>query len=285
MPDFTVVLDGIKDWLFGDPSPVSQEVLEEAAAPLLKPLDLFQSVAEAGRDVFDSVSRRTSLSFWGDSGDAVEVLRQKGKDSLVASLDDPGVVGALSFFLTAPYTPFMMLADTVSQVPFDDLRKLDPLGIIEGLTQLGVEIASSPPRPKKTYPEGTKIFTEDDLNDIAKEKMGDNPPVKKMKIRLDDGLVKITGKVSMGLFDADLEIKIRIKVEDGKATGSVEKLTADGITVPQWLVKKLIGSARSQEFSIPDDADLKDLSWLEIPNVKSLEIVGDRVFVQRTDAS
>ncbi len=99
-------------------------------------------------------------------------------------------------------------------------------------------------------------------------------------VRLEDGRIHITGTADFPGPDYQLDLVIRISGRNGNIKGEVETLTLDGEPINETLLGILLDQMRSQGIKMPQKPDLKDLSWVEIPELYVLEVKDGKIVME-----
>jgi hypothetical protein len=142
-----------------------------------------------------------------------------------------------------------------------------------------IEAFRAPPRPKELR----KLeISEEEINSMVTKALSKGGSmVKDIHVHLQEGVIKISGKADLGILDADLRARIRFGVKDGKTEGAIEELTVGGAGIPTAITNYLLQQLKSQGIHVPKEPNLEDLSWLEIDDVKNLEILDGKVILEK----
>ncbi|HKY63874.1 MAG TPA: hypothetical protein VJR29_10675, partial [bacterium] len=69
--------------------------------------------------------------------------------------------------------------------------------------------------------------------------------------------------------------------KNGESSGYVKKVEAIGMDLTDNVKNDLLAAFRNFGFEPPEGADIKDLSWVQIPGIKRIEIRRDLVVLER----
>lgn len=130
------------------------------------------------------------------------------------------------------------------------------------------------------------LFTldEDALNELVGNLLAKsgNKKVKNIKIRIDGDDLKISGEYSTWVGFVDFTARLQFELKNGEVSGKLDKVKAVGFDLSSLFETDILNSFRRFDIAVPEGAKLEDLSWVQIPGIKRIEIAYGRVILERT---
>ncbi len=196
-------------------------------------------------------------------------------------------IGTREFFgmLAAPFFWPKILIDGKLPDPIGEIESLlEFFGISRGLRALGEVLeqgsASRKERLKNLEENGIHVSEAEVAEKIAEKLRGE---LKDIRITLKDGQIILHAVYSTKLIDLNVEGVIDLSVRNGKVDSEVKKFEVGGLDKRDLIKEKLIEHLRREGKSVPDNAELKDLSWMDSMGIKTLVIQDGRILVELFD--
>ncbi len=231
----------------------------------------------------DSGEGRRTQSFLFD------LLKSEGNEKYVG-------YGVLAF---APWV--VPLAEAQAHLPLPDLPKM--LGIdlswdglmgsldafsqsaAEGRKKFEEEIEGAIKNPGLEDLDKGDLFVldEEGLNDLVAELMsrGGKQKVRNVKVKIDGDRLKISGEYDHWSGWYDFTAIAEFELKDGKSSGYVKKIEALGMDLTDDVKNDILAQFRNFDVEPPEGVDIKDLSWVQLPGIKRIEIRRDLIVLER----
>ena len=127
------------------------------------------------------------------------------------------------------------------------------------------------------------VLDEEGANNLIAELMSHSgkSKVRNVKVEIDDDALKISGEYDTWVGWVDFSAKVRFELKNGETSGKIYKVEASGIDLGSILEGDILKSFRQFGIKPPEDAKIDDLSWIQIPGMKSIEIDNGRIIIER----
>lgn len=128
------------------------------------------------------------------------------------------------------------------------------------------------------------VIEQEALNDLIASAIADGPAaskVRNVRVEIDGDRLKIKGEYQTKLMWVDFSAILEFEQKNGRSEGSLKKIEAAGIDLGDYFKEDILGAFSRFGFPPPEDAELKDLSWVHLPGIVRFEIRRDMVVVER----
>ncbi|HKX12233.1 MAG TPA: hypothetical protein VJP40_03700 [bacterium] len=127
------------------------------------------------------------------------------------------------------------------------------------------------------------VLDEAGLNDLVAELMskGGKQKVRNVQVKIDGDRLKISGEYDHWSGWYKFTALAEFELKDGKSSGYVKKIEALGMDLTDDVKNDILAQFRNFDIEPPEDADIKDLSWVQLPGIKRIEIRRDRIILER----
>jgi len=287
-------LDGQADWLPPEPDPVSPSAPGVPADPAPTLAQQIEQLRSLNRIM---AQQKQIIAQLADYKKKFGVGETDPAESPIYSqeVQDYLQLGLYSFF---PYLiPLKEAAEHFPKIrPFG--FDISPASLLDSLKEFGrraeesrkafdqsIEGAIRNPTSLDDLSKGDLFVIEEDaLNEIIASVLEKSPAGKKLKnvkVVIDGDELKISGEYKTKLMWVDFTAKLDLEQENGKTSGSLRKIKAVGFDLTSLLKEDILNAFRQFDLEPPEDAELKDLSWVHLPGIKRLEIRHDMIILER----
>lgn len=157
-------------------------------------------------------------------------------------------------------------------------------GIVEGLRQFWAATEKAHERKleclKSDDNKSTKSLTEETIKNYITSKNSSFFSMEDVSVRLENGKIYISGLADFPGPNFKLDLVIQLNAKNGKVEGKVERFDLDGDPIGETLLGIIMDRIRASGFYVPKKPDLKDLSWLEIDKLFSLEVKEGEILME-----
>ena len=132
------------------------------------------------------------------------------------------------------------------------------------------------------------VIQEDALNEIVSSVLAKGSTADKVRnvhITIDGDRLKIKGEYKTKLCWVDFTAQLEFEQKNGETSGSLKKIEAVGFDLGDLFKTDILNAFGKFGFAAPENAELRDLSWIQIPGIKRLEIRRDKVIIEREPVS
>lgn len=132
------------------------------------------------------------------------------------------------------------------------------------------------------------VIEQEALNDIIASAIADGPAaskVRNVRVEIDGDRLKIKGEYQTKLMWVDFSAILEFEQKNGRSEGSLKKIEAAGIDLGDYFKEDILGAFSRFGFPPPENAELRDLSWVSLPGIVRFEITRDMVVIEREAAS
>lgn len=128
------------------------------------------------------------------------------------------------------------------------------------------------------------VIEQDALNELIASAIAEGPAASKVRniqVEIDGDRLKIKGEYKTKLMWVDFSARLEFEQKNGRSEGSLKKIEAAGIDLGDCFKEDILGAFSKFGFAPPEDAELRDLSWVSLPGIVRFEITRDMVIIER----
>ncbi|MFO1462559.1 MAG: hypothetical protein U1F66_02195 [bacterium] len=128
------------------------------------------------------------------------------------------------------------------------------------------------------------VIEEETLNEMVASLIASGPSADKLRnvhIAIDGDRLKITGEYNCPIAWVAFSAQLEFEQRDGKTEGALTKIEAAGFDLGDFFKSDILQAFGKLGLSVPEDADLQDLSWIQLPGIRRLEITHDKILLER----